>query len=158
MLSVPEVLCYIQPMRTLNRLVWGFLALIGCATLGVRGEYVSKPGLDAALDIAKRTYGIDKVPIRVRIVEDDSLTCIDPDSKVPGFKVNFGLQCKEGYQLEPGVISLAYRGQPWHESALCHEVGHVATNMRLQPDPLHLSPFWETEVPKCIGAQAAAGY
>lgn len=99
----------------------------GCATLGVRGEKVNAPGLQTATDDVWELYQCIGPAPTVLIVQGAALSCTDPNSGNPGFPVELpsGRACREGYTLSLDRVSVAYRGQPWSESALAHEELHA---------------------------------
>ena len=47
-----------------------------------------------------------------------------------------GAGCREGFTLLPFAVSVAYRGQPWSQSALAHELEHVVLIRTGQGTPI----------------------
>jgi len=146
-----------EAMRRL--LFLGAVALVlACATIGVRGDVQELPGLREATALVWTAYGRTDKPPRVRIVQADELTCTDPVSGMPGFPVllTTGPGCREGFTISPLETSVAYR-QPWSDSALAHELMHVAQGRRGIVDPGHLRIEWSTDVPAVRGLLQARG-
>ncbi len=119
----------------------------GCATLGVRGEPTRPPGLDQATRAAWESYDCPGAAPTVLVVQGADLTCTDPNSGNPGFpvKLSSGPACREGYTLSLDRVSVAYRGQPWSESALAHEYLHACQARRAVFEPGHhnfTGPDW----------------
>ncbi len=135
-----------------------YALLAGCATVGVRGDVQGLPGLREATALVWTAYGRTDKPPRVRIVMADELTCTDPVSGQPGFPVllTTGPGCREGFTISPLETSVAYR-QPWSDSALAHELEHVAQGRRGIVDPGHLRIEWSTDVPAARGLLQARG-
>jgi hypothetical protein len=153
-------------VRTVNALVFlvmaaclAFALLYGCASVGVRGEPADLPGLREATALVWQAYGRTDPPPRVRIVQGADLTCTDPVSHNPGFPVllTSGMGCREGFTISPLEASVAWTGQPWHETALAHELQHVAQGRRGIVDPGHLRIEWSTDVPAANGLLLARG-
>jgi|GEM_PF-3605279 len=123
-----------------------FVFFAGCAAVepvlqdvGVRGaELTDAPGLAAAVADVWTGYSRTDTPPRVLLVTGPDLTCTDPSSRNPGFAVLLasGPACREGYTLLPFAVSVAYHGQPWSQSALAHELEHVALIRNGQGTPL----------------------
>lgn len=118
------------------------LALIGaallcfcCASIGVRGDVVQRPGLAEAVDFVWREqFERRDAPPTVRIVEGADLNCTDTNSGKAGFVVlledesrpgNFMRACREGFTFLPTEVSVAWHGEPWSRTALAHELAHV---------------------------------
>ena len=133
--------------------------LASCAAVGVRGEATDKPRLREAVATVWTYYGQTDEPPRVRIVEGAELTCTDPVSGTPGFPVllTTGMGCRNGFTISPLETSVSWRGQPWHETSLAHELQHVAQGRRGIIDPGHLRIEWSTEVPGANARLLARG-
>lgn len=134
-------------------------ACAACASLGVRGEPKELPGLREAVALVWQEYDrCDERP-RVRIVQGDDLTCVDPVSKNRGFEVllTTGRGCREGFTISPLETSVAWTGQAWHQTALAHELMHIAQGRRGIIDPGHLRIEWSTEVPAANALLFARG-
>jgi hypothetical protein len=110
----------------------------GLVPVGVRGTVQDEPGLAAAVASVWTSYGRTDPPPKVLIVSGAELTCTDPNSGNLGFAVLLlsGPACREGYSLLPDRVSVAYRGQPWSQSALAHEAAHIVLIRSLQGKPL----------------------
>lgn len=110
-----------------------------CASLGVRGAPVDLPGLHEATQVAWDSYECLGPPPTVLIVQGAELTCTDPNTGHPGFPVELstGVACRAGYTLALDRVSVAYRGQPWSESALAHEELHVCQGREGVVEPNH---------------------
>lgn len=132
-------------------------------TAGVKGDPLDPPGLAAAVSTVWTSYGRTDPSPQVLLVTAPNLTCTDPSTLNPGFTVLLasGPGCREGFTLLPFEISVAYRGQPWSQSALAHELMHVVLirTGRGSPlgDPTHSLPEWTTLVPEAVADLTAAG-
>jgi hypothetical protein len=154
-------------VRTVNALVFlalaalmAFALLYGCASVGVRGDVQELPGLREATALVWTAYGRTDKPPRVRIAQGDDLTCTDPISGKAGFPVllTSGPGCREGFTISPLETSVSWHGEPWHETALAHELMHVAQGRRGIVDPGHLRIEWSTDVPAAAGLLLARGW
>ena len=127
--------------RALAKLTVGLalLGIYGCAELPVRGQVIEKPGLAAAVDsVWVGTYSRTDRPPVVFLVEGAGLTCTDEQSGVPGFECPT-VGCRGGCTSNPASVSVAFRGVPWHQSSLAHELRH-AMKMRIALLMLNYSP------------------
>jgi hypothetical protein len=133
--------------------------VLACATIGVRGDVQELPGLREATALIWTSYERMDAPPRVRIVQGDELTCIDPVSHNQGFEVllTTGNGCREGFTISPWETSVAWTGQAWHQTALAHELQHVAQGRRGIVDPGHLRIEWSTDVPAANALLLARG-
>lgn len=106
--------------------------------VGVRGTDMDEAGEPIAIAAVWASYGRTDPPPRVLLVTGAELTCTDPGSNNPGFAVLLlsGPACREGYTLLPDRISVAYRAQPWSQSALAHELEHEVLIRSLQGNPI----------------------
>lgn len=135
-----------------------FLSILctSCATLGVRGDPLHLPRLDAAADTAWHVFGSSHKRPTVLIVEGAGLTCTDPNSNKPGFEVEvvggsdmahgFGplsKACREGYTLSAWKVSVAFHGERWENTALAHEELHAAQEYEGVFDPEHKRAEWK---------------
>ena len=105
--------------------------------VGVRGTVQDAPGLSDAVATVWKSYGRTDPPPQVALVTGADLSCTDPNGN-PGFPVVLlsGPACREGYTLLPWKVSVAYRGQPWSQGPLAHELEHVAMIRSLQGNPI----------------------
>jgi len=129
-----------------------FAFFTGCAEVqpigrdvGVLPALDDAPGLAGAAADIWQGYGQTDHPPRVVLMTGADLSCVDPNSGNPGFQVIMasGPDCREGWTVLPSVVNVAFRGQPWSQSALAHEYEHAKLLQRLQGtpigDPAHLS-------------------
>src|SRR6187549_2642101 len=123
---------------------WWWLIVLGglvasCASVGVRGAPSDVPGLAKARDAVWASLDCLGPPPTVLVVQGAGLSCTDPNSGNPGFPVQLssGPACREGYTLSLDRVSVAYRGQPWSESALAHEELHACQARRAIFEPGH---------------------
>jgi hypothetical protein len=125
----------------MRRWVLGAL-LLGCATVGVRGQPSPKPRQDEAVQLVwVYAYGRVDQPPEVLWVEGGELTCTDPNSDRPGFRTSAG--CREGYTLSPYRVSVAWReGDRFSSTTLAHELRHAADARAGIIDPSHVGPQW----------------
>lgn len=149
------------PVKSLGACV-ALALLVGCGIVGGRVDgpgTETHPGLREATALVWTAYGRTDPPPRVRIMEGDDLTCADPISGKRGFPVllTSGMGCREGYTISPFESSVSWHGEPWHETALAHELEHVAQGRRGIVDPGHLRIEWSTDVPAANGLLLARG-
>ena len=136
-------------------------AVAGCASLGIglgaQGPEVTV-SLNAVVADAWKALGRTDQPPEVKIVAGAQLSCTDPVSGHPGFPVAMltGMSCREGYTVTPWFTVVAER-TPWSESALVHELEHVAQLRSGVVDPEHTRAEWTTVVPAVNARLAAEG-
>jgi hypothetical protein len=123
------------------------LLLASCATVGVRGAPSTDDNLRAATALTWESYACPGPAPVVLVLPIEQLTCTAPNG-MPGFPVALldGQGCREGYDLAPGKVSIAYR-LPWSDSALRHELMHACQAGWGIIDPWHLRDEWDTKLP-----------
>ena len=150
----------------MRRLRWllilaGAVGSFACASLGIgvgdRGPEITV-SLKAATADAWKALGRTDEPPDVKLVVGTQLSCTDPVSGHPGFPVAMlnGMDCREGYTVTPWFTVVAER-QPWSDSALIHELLHVAQLRSGIVDPNHTRAEWTTIVPVARAALQARG-
>lgn len=161
-------------VRTINAIIFLALAALmafaltaGCGAVGKKlgansndDDAAKYPGLREAAALVWTYYGRTDSPPYVRIVEGDDLTCTDPISGKRGFEVllTTGPGCREGFTISPWESSVSWHGEPWHETALEHELQHVRQWRALHVvDPGHLRIEWSTDVPAAEALLLARG-
>lgn len=131
---------------------WILLATLAlsCATVGVWGEVVEKPGLARSVAFIWDAYGRKDPPPKVRVVEGAELSCNDPNSGDEGFPVILGAEdgtprsdCREGFTFLPTEVMVAWTGKkPWSRTALAHELMHARQFREGIIDPKHNRAEW----------------
>jgi hypothetical protein len=128
------------------------LLVTSCATIGVRGDVVERPGLREATAFIWGAYGRKDAPPAVRVVEGAELSCTDPNSGKPGFSViledpshagRFISSCREGFTFLPTEVSVAWTGQSWSRTSLAHELMHARQAREGVIDSGHTRPEWK---------------
>lgn len=106
------------------------LLLAGCGFVGsgLEGTRAEKPRQTEAQAIVwEQTYHepYAETPA-VRWVEGADLSCTDPNSGRPGFRLVTG-ECREGQTLVPGTVQVAWRPEDvFSTTTLAHEDWHAA--------------------------------
>lgn len=121
------------------------LLLGGCATSTplpasrIDGEAV-------AVSIAWRIYGRTDTPPLVRWRQGDQLDCTDPNSGKAGFSIpdpDEGTVCREGLTMSFLECWVAWHGEAsFADTALAHELAHVALSRRWIFDTRHTRNEW----------------
>jgi len=133
----------------------------GCATGGPLPTPGLRDGSEKAAAIIWHVYGRTDLPPVIHWVQGKDLTCTDPDSGEPGFpQMNEKGEpvCHEGLTLTPWSCYVAWTGQPsFSDTALAHELLHVAQFRAGILDPRHERPEWTLLVPRANAALVENG-
>lgn len=134
------------------------LSLFGCATVPATPI---RDGEAQAVAIAWRVYGRSDLPPVVRWKQGSQLTCTDPNSGKAGFHIpdpDEGTVCREGLTMSFMECWVAWHGEAsFADTALPHELLHVAQARRMFFDPHHESSDWSTLLPVAGQAIRDAG-
>lgn len=138
----------------------GLILLMSGAGCGIipmasdfRGRWVGEPGQGEAEAITMARYGLP-----FEALYDIELLWVEPDQQdCPNGE--FGWQSSPGDCVQGNVwwsyrvVQVAYRpGMKMSETALEHELGHVAAHLVGRPDPDHYGPFFcdPGDSPPCL--------
>lgn len=116
--------------RALGAVAWLLLLwLAGCATSSPLPPAV-RDGEAQAVSIVWRVYGRTDTPPLIRWRQGDQLDCVDPNSGARGFTIptlDEGVVCREGLTMSFLECWVAWHdGDSFSDTALAHELGHVA--------------------------------
>lgn len=145
-------------MKLIGKGAWAvvglwLLSLFGCATVPV---VPVRDGEAQAVALAWRIYGRSDLPPVVRWKQGADLTCVDSSSGKPGFETAIG--CREGWTFSWRECVVSWHGEAsFADTALAHELLHVAQARRLFFDPHHESSDWVTLLPVAEAAIREAG-
>lgn len=104
------------------------------------GEFGDKDGQDDAVPLVMARYGSDARP-HVAWAEGVDLDCTVPSNGKLGFSTPDG--CMEGWTWNPLYVSVAWRpGDRMADTALPHELAHLALLRKRKVDREHRRPGW----------------
>jgi hypothetical protein len=141
-------------VRLLGKAGWALFGLYLLATYGC-ASLPSTPlppgpaaGEEQAVHIAwVEVYGRKDRPPLVRWVQGAQLVCTDPNSGKGGFWIpdpDEGVVCREGLTMSYLECFVAWHGEAsFAETALAHELLHVAQARGGVFDPRHKRPEWQ---------------
>jgi hypothetical protein len=104
--------------------------------VSIAGDGTEKPGQPEAVALVWGLYGATENPPIVKWVQGTDLTCLDPNTGLPGLKTPGG--CREGVEWIPTFVQVAWReGDNFSDTTLAHEFMHAAQAYRLILDTDH---------------------